>query len=151
MKRKTDHVHSPGVLLLILSLSLWRYYSFRQFVPQSVSISRKIAIFFCLRSFVFVLCFALKSPLPPMLAVDHVLSCSCSSLFLSFCSFSFLLCLLSTACQITTILDLVGGDASSITDTCNTVGDAMDGTFKTLIGCFILIVSQIIVIAYWYK
>jgi hypothetical protein len=31
------------------------------------------------------------------------------------------------------------------------VGDAMDGTFKTLIGCFILIVSQIIVIAYWYK
>jgi len=71
----------------------------------------------------------------------------CFTFFFFFRSF-FFFCF---HCQITSILDLVGGDASSITDTCNTVSNAMEGTYKTLIGCFILIVSQIIVIAYWYK
>jgi len=53
--------------------------------------------------------------------------------------------------SIVTILDLVGGDSSSLTDTCATVSGAKDGTLNTFIGCLLLAVSQIIVLAYWYK
>lgn len=52
---------------------------------------------------------------------------------------------------VTDILDLVGGDSTDITETCDTVASAKDGTWKTFLGCLILSVSQIIIIAYWYK
>jgi len=53
--------------------------------------------------------------------------------------------------QIVTILDLIGGDSSSLTETCATVSGAKSGTFKTFVGCLLLAVSQIIMVAYWYK
>lgn len=53
--------------------------------------------------------------------------------------------------SITEILDLLGDTDNSLTDTCNSVSNGMEGTFKVMIGSMILIVSQVIILCYWYK
>jgi hypothetical protein len=53
--------------------------------------------------------------------------------------------------SISEILDLLGETDNSLSDTCDSVGNGLSGTFKVLIGSMILLVSQVIILCYWYK
>ena len=48
------------------------------------------------------------------------------------------------------IMELLG-DASDITETCNSVSNGLKGTRQVVIGSAILVISQIIILCYWYK
>jgi hypothetical protein len=49
------------------------------------------------------------------------------------------------------IMELIGSDTGDIADTCNSVSTGLRGTREVLIGSAIFVVSQIIILCYWYK
>ena len=49
------------------------------------------------------------------------------------------------------IMELIGSDTGVIADTCNSVSTGLRGTREVLIGSAIFVVSQIIILCYWYK
>ena len=49
------------------------------------------------------------------------------------------------------ILDLIGGDSDSVVETCDLVADGKDAAYNVFVGSLCLVVSQIIIICYWYK
>lgn len=59
----------------------------------------------------------------------------------------------STLESLEPIFELMGSDGGTdaLQEKCDIVGAGMDGTYKVLLGSLMLVISQIIVLAYWYK
>jgi hypothetical protein len=53
--------------------------------------------------------------------------------------------------SVTKIMELIGSSPDDINEKCDSVAGGLDGTKEVLIGSMVLVVSQIIILCYWYK
>jgi len=53
--------------------------------------------------------------------------------------------------SVTEVMELIGSSPDDITETCDSVAAGLSGTKEVVVGSMILVVSQIVILCYWYK
>lgn len=143
-------VATNGVYIIIIANLFVCLYGFREKCRTRNDMCKHVTM--C--GFPVVIKFLIKSVVHLVVcgsvAIALILMLITEGLWIAFATID-TVCGTDTMDSISEILDLLGETDNSLTDTCNSVSNGMDGTFKVMIGSMILIVSQVIILCYWYK